>query len=236
MDDTWNLQAGHLLNGRYSIIRALVQNVYLAEDSTLNRPVLITEYFPRGAYRLETLAVGRLPEDEASYQKGLGDFLQSGMIFAKCIELAPTVPSVLDVFRANATGYIAETYIEGVRLEQIVQEEGSIPAERMVSWLEPAIKSLAEIHRMGFFHRTIALDCFHRSSDGAVWLTSFHRDAIRVWLDSEKEKRAFPDRKTVYAPFEAFTSQGWCASGDVYGLCAVMYDCLTGQRPVHILE
>lgn len=236
MEYGWSLPAGYLLNGRYRIIQSLDRDTYSAEDTTLDRSVLLTEYFPVGAYRSETLEVGCFPQDEASYQKGLDNFLRSGSLGAKCIEQSSAILPVFDVFQANSTGYIVEKYIEGVSFEQIVRKEGPISAERMLSWLEPVVKSLAEIHRAGFFHQAIAPDCFLRNTDGVVWLTGFHQDARHFWLESAEEKREFLDTKTVYVPLEAFTSHSWGAYSDIYSLCAVMYDCLSGQRPVHILD
>lgn len=233
----WSIPVGAMLCDRYRIIQELDKNEYLAEDIMLNRRVIVTEYRPYEARRNEDFSID-IPVFLQDFRCARTDFLKWGKLLARVMESTIASAPVLDVFEANNTGYIVERYVEGVSLKRLIEEHGAVPVADLMQKLEPIIRDLEMIHRAGAFHGDITPERLIQTADGKVWLTGVHPS--RKFLDllfSIEWICILGDLRSPYVPIEAFTGYPWTGqtsmngriSMDVYGLCATIHYCLTGD-------
>jgi serine/threonine protein kinase len=68
-------------------------------------------------------------------------------------------PNTVEVYDFGTTPdgifYYVMEYLEGIDLEQLVEEHGAVSPERALFWLQQACDSLAEAHSQGLVHRDI---------------------------------------------------------------------------------
>ena len=231
------LNYGHLLKGRYSVESVLGEGgfgiTYACRDTTLDMKVAIKEYFPQGFVTRDTnysptITYTASTSGRGFIEKGREQFLQEAKILAK-FSGEKGVVNVRDFFEENNTAYIVMEFLDGMDLKQILKQRGKIPAPEAVRMLMPVMESLEKIHRQGLIHRDISPDNI-RMAGNTVKLLDFGA-ARNVAFGENKSMTVV--LKHGYAPIEQYSSSGvqgpWT---DVYALCATLYLCITGKRPV----
>lgn len=231
------LNYGHILKGRYRIESVLGEGgfgiTYACRDTTLDMKVAVKEYFPQGFVSRDTnysptITYTASASGRGFIEKGREQFLQEAKILAK-FSGEKGVVNVRDFFEENNTAYIVMEFLDGQDLKQILKQRGTLPAPEAVRMLMPVMESLEKIHRQGLIHRDISPDNIRMAGD-AVKLLDF--GAARSVAFGENKSMTVV-LKHGYAPIEQYSSSGvqgpWT---DVYALCATLYLCITGQRPV----
>ena len=118
-----------LQNGRYLVGKAVswdqVHITYIGWDFQRNCKVTIQEYMP-------TAMVTRQPgvplitceqSVAGSFGEGISEFLNTAVLMKEQeIQLA-NLPKVIDVFAENGTGYYIEEYLQGQRLQELLEQE-----------------------------------------------------------------------------------------------------------------
>lgn len=148
----------------------------------------------------------------------------------------PGICSVKDYFEENQTAYLAEEYLSGGTLKKYLEEKNN----GMISWEEcqriffPVLEGLCHVHSMGIVHRDISPDNLMFDSEGNLKLIDF--GALR-WIEDWSEEGHQVVVKEAYAPPEQYTgSQMTGPWSDIYAVCGVMYQALTGRKPVPSME
>ena len=231
-----------ILAGKYLVGEVLGEGgfgiTYVGFDLNLELRVAIKEFYPNGYATREANITSNLTvyegRDKEYVEKWKSNFIKEARSLAKCAHL-PGIVGVKDFFQENNTAYIVMEYLEGVTLkEHIKKVGGKIPAEQLISSIEPVIRSLQEIHERDLIHRDISPDNIMLLSDGSVKLLDF--GAARDYSENE-EKSLSVMLKPGYAPEEQYRTKGkqgpW---SDVYALCATMYRCITGVAPIESME
>lgn len=229
----YHLPPGTELLGRYQIGRVLGEGgfgiTYEGLDQQLDRKVAIKEYFPVDkASRLSenSLEVVRYANTAPLFEKGLESFLKEARALAKMDKLWEIV-GVTDHFEENGTAYIVMEFVEGITFKEFTAKHGGrVPAEELMPLVEPLLLSLEKMHQMGLIHRDISPENL-MLENGTVRLLD---------LGSAREPGSGNATVTVmlkrdYAPLEQYLGKVQGPWTDVYGLCATLYYCLTGQVP-----
>lgn len=227
------LPEGLVLNNTYAIESCLDQGgfgiTYVGYDINLQRRVAIKEFFFKaGSYRNpKTYEVYPVNDQMAQiYYKERARFVDEGRILAKLNE-QPGIVKVITYFEAYNTAYMVMEFIEGRSLAKYVMERGGwLPVNEVLSIMEPVIKSLAMIHQQGVVHRDISPDNVMITSAGKVKLIDF--GAAKT-----KELNMNADRvaKLSYTPPEQrFGNMEIGPHSDVYALCVMLYELISGTR------
>ena len=240
-DSTLSLTPRTRINEQYIVGRVLGYGgfgiTYLAWDMNLGIKVALKEYLP------STLA-SRHPgsqcvtayngEARELFDYGLEKFIEEAKSLAR-FQDHPGVVSVMNFFRANSTGYIVMTYVEGVTLKDyLATNGGKVPFDKACSILMPVMDALRAVHAAGMLHRDISPDNIYLTCSNQVKLLDFGAARYAV---GEHSQNLSVILKPGYAPEEQYRSRGnqgpWT---DVYALGATMYRAITGEVPPDALD
>ncbi len=235
------LAPGTLLAGKYLIGRVLGQGgfgiTYLARDQNLEIRIAVKEFFPQGL-------VSRVPGANAvvsytgavkdQFSFGVESFLREAKTLAR-FEHHPNIVTVRDFFKTNNTAYMVMSYIEGLTLEQYLDQIGGrLPYDKAVDIIMPVMDALKEVHAVGVMHRDISPDNIFIDSNGKVVLIDF--GAARQEI-KENSKSITAILKAGYAPEEQYRKRGrqgpWT---DVYAVGATLYRMMCGESPPEAID
>lgn len=231
------LKPGTVLDGRYRITRVTGIGgfgiTYEAANERIDLRVAVKEFYCRDiVYRdgAKSDAVILTAENaREDFQKAKKGFLKEARVISD-FENEPGIVRILDYFEENNTAYIVMEYLDGITLRQYLQEHGPFHDRELVNLLIPLMETLRKIHACGIIHRDISPDNIMILNDGSAKLLDF--GAAGDYLLEQNSTR-FVVFRDGYTPCEQYDPQGkqgpWT---DIYALCATMYECVTGRKPV----
>lgn len=241
--ENWLLEET-LLREKYQIKKVLGQGgfgiTYLAYDQTLQQNVAIKEYFPvkivrrlgntlregQGEYELSATAVV-YPQNgqEEKYLNGMKNFLEEAQVLFGKFNVEG-LAAVKDYFEENGTAYIVMEYLSGPTLQEYEKEhKGKISEKQAEILLEPVINALAYIHSIGIVHCDISPDNLIFNKEGQLKLIDFG-----AAKNKKKEKEEQYCKEGYTAPEQYLEKEFIGPWSDVYSLCAVWYEMLTGIK------
>ena len=239
---------------------------YLAYDTTLQQEVAIKEYFPvRYANRLSsrlgnsskeslqttgttafqlsaTSTVYPQTGQEEKYLEGMKNFLEEARLLFGKFDIEGIV-SVKDFFEGNGTAYIVMEYVSGMTLREYEKKKGKVSEAESYKLLQPIVKALSYLHSMGIVHCDISPDnlIFDKENNlklidfGAAKLGERQREEQKKEREKENQKETY--YKGSYTPPEQYSDvQAIGPWTDIYALCAVWYELLTGNKVPPAIE
>ena len=223
-----------LQNGRYIIEKVLGQGgfgiTYKAQDTLLNRPVAIKEFFlADGCARIGKTVqpMGNISVQE--YQDFRQKFIQEAQLLAKFNH--PHIVKVHDCFEENNTAYMVMEFVEGKTLTELLEDRGGVmPEDEAVRYIKQVAEALEEVHNASYLHRDIKPDNIVVRRNGEAVLLDF---GIARQFAAQKTQSMTVALTKEYAPLEQYGSQArFGPYTDIYALGATLYHLLTGQAPV----
>lgn len=208
---------------------------YKCFDSTLGVVVAVKEFFPVGLVNRAPgeSQVGLLSGDKAvQYREQLKRFLMEARSVAQ-FGNAKDIVNVFDFFEENGTAYIIMEYIDGVLLKDYMDKMGRIEPEYAMGIIMPIIEAVKKIHSKGIIHQDISPDNIFIMDERTIKIFDF--GAAR--LNDTKEGAGEKVIKVGYSAPEQYRDknrQGFFT--DVYSVGAIMYQLLTGRKPVESTE
>ncbi|HUS28352.1 MAG TPA: serine/threonine-protein kinase [Kofleriaceae bacterium] len=145
----------------------------------------------------------------------------------------PNTIAIYDFGRSReGTFYCAMELVDGPSLEEVVRQDGALPAWRVVHLLRQICGALAEAHAMGIIHRDIKpanlMLCERGGQLDTIKVLDF--GLVRNLRDLETEHRVVGT--PLYMAPEAFENpDGVDERCDLYSLGATAYFLLTGTPP-----
>lgn len=233
------LPSGTILCGGKYVIDSMIGAggfgiTYAGHHSSLNKKVAIKEFFLSGHNVRNTSnnhvsLQGIEVEDFNHYRQR---FIDEGRTLAKLNNEA--VVKVLDVFDENGTSYMVMTFVEGVTLQNMVENDGPMDYEMAVNYIVQVCEALSYIHSKHILHRDVAPDNIIVTPMQKIVLIDF--GSARTFIEN-KTQRHTTVLKKGFAPLEQYSSMSRKgAYTDIYSVGAVFYYLLTGECPLDATE
>jgi serine/threonine protein kinase len=233
------LRVGSVLDGKFVVGKLLGAPggfgiAYLGWDRVLQRKVVIKELFPEG---LVTRAADSTSAVDA-IEKGRRSFfnLQRELFLDEARKLArldgvDSVARVIHYFAQNDTAYFVMPHVPGTSLAERVAQAGRLPPALLLQWLWPLAQGLQAIHELGLVHRDIKPENVLIDERERPVLIDFGNATVLDTADSVTHK-FFAVSRCFAAPEQYINDlQRTGPWTDVYAFGALLYFCLTGQRP-----
>jgi tRNA A-37 threonylcarbamoyl transferase component Bud32 len=208
---------GTVLSGRYRLEAKLgsggMSTVYLARDTTLDRPV----------------AVKVMHREMSEQADQLERFRQEARAVAKLSH--PNVVSVIDAGEDGGHPYIVFEYVEGETLKQRINRVGALDPQEALAYAIEIARGLTVAHARRMVHRDIKPQNVLIDSEGRAKLTDFG-----ISRQLEQDGMTATGRvlgTTDYVAPEQAMGHGVDPRSDVYSLGVVLYEMLIGQVPFH---
>jgi serine/threonine protein kinase len=215
-DENGTLNPGEQL-GNYKIVLRLgeggIGDVYLAEDTTLSRPVAIKLLKSR---RDAVKIVRRLRQEEQTL---------AGL----------THPNIAWLYGAAITSsgipYLVMEYVEGPRLDHYCRDKALSIQERLVLFCK-ICAAVTYGHQHLVLHRNIKPANIRVGPDGEPKLLDFGiAGPLEATMSTLAQQTLAPIAISEYASPEQVRGEKVATASDVYSLGAVLYELLTQQWP-----
>ena len=206
---------GQKINDRYEIIRILgeggMANVYLANDTILNRKVAVK------------VLRGDLANDERFVRRFQREALSASSLSH------PNIVEMYDVGEDDGNFYIVMEYIEGKNLKQLIKRRTRLSLPEVVDIMKQLTDGIAHAHDSFIIHRDIKPQNMLILDNGLVKITDF---GIAVALNSTQLTQTNSVMGSVhYLPPEQAAGKGATFKSDIYSLGILMYELITGTLP-----
>ncbi len=228
------LMPGTVLDDRYALERVVGQSAtcisYLARDLREGAGVVLGEYYPVCLVRRGSdgsLSTSRsLRACERAYEAGLSTYVERVRLLAR-VGTRRAVSRPLDVFSANGTAYAVWEHVRGLSLAELARRKGGrLGCDDLLRMTEPLLDALAEMHVAALVHGGI-------TPQGVV-LSHGQARLVGWGLAIAADCRSYmPVEQSVRRDLCPWACGPWT---DVYGLCATIYECLTGTSPPDALD
>ena len=206
---------GQNINDRYEIIRVIgeggMANVYLANDTILNRKV----------------AVKVLRGDLANDEKFVRRFQREALSASSLNH--PNIVEMYDVGEDDGNFYIVMEYVDGKNLKQLIKRRTKLSLTEVVDIMKQLTDGISHAHDSFIIHRDIKPQNMLILDNGLVKITDF---GIAVALNSTQLTQTNSVMGSVhYLPPEQAAGKGATFKSDIYSLGIMMYELITGKLP-----
>ncbi|HEY2480095.1 MAG TPA: protein kinase [Solirubrobacterales bacterium] len=206
---------GTVLSGRYRLEAKLgsggMSTVYLARDTTLDRPV----------------AVKVMHREMSEQADQLERFRQEARAVAKLSH--PNVVAVIDAGEDGGYPYIVFEYVEGETLKARINRVGALDVQESLAYAIEIARGLTVAHARKMVHRDIKPQNVLIDAEGRAKLTDFG-----ISRQLEKDGLTATGRvlgTTDYVAPEQAMGRGADQRSDIYSLGVVLFEMLTGSVP-----
>lgn len=193
--------------------------------TVLKKRYMIGRVLGEGAFGVTYLAYDEKEEDTAAIKVSSEDALSEEAAVLEKMKDIPGVVKEKDFFQEKGCFCLAMEYLEGGSLKDYMKKYHQTPAEQAAEMLFPVMETLVQLHSRGILHGDISPDNLLFDRKGNLKLIDFGA-ALR-----KGKQKAGKELKKEYAPPEQYQDREktgpWT---DLYALCAVWYEMVTGHR------
>jgi serine/threonine-protein kinase len=151
-------------------------------------------------------------------------------------------PNVVTIYESgqadDGTPYIAMEFLEGESLRQALARRGALPAAEVAEILQQAARGLNAAHKLGIIHRDLKPDNIFltRGDEGETIVKVVDFGIAKLRESATHTQTGMVLGTPAYMSFEqasGMRSDELDARSDVYSLCVVVYEMLSGRVPFH---
>ncbi|WP_265530523.1 serine/threonine protein kinase [Sphingomicrobium marinum] len=212
--------------------------VYRGRGIYFDELVAIKEYFPSSiSEREEDDTVVPVDSDaEEVHALGLKKFVEEAKLLWNLSTPSrhPNIVSVRSLFEIHGTAYMVMDFEDGQSLSKQLKDGKKFDEASLSAMILPIAEGLERAHRVGVLHRDIKPANIIVREDGSAVLIDFGSARFESG-DATSTKVTF--HTPPYAAIEQYVKtydQGpWT---DIYALGVVLYECVTGEKPLEVLE
>ncbi len=212
--------------------------VYKARGIYFNELVAIKEYFPSSiSERDEDATVVPVDSDaEEVHALGLKKFVEEAKLLWNLSTPSrhPNIVSVRSLFEVHGTAYMVMDFEDGTSLSKLLKNGVQFNESSLREMVIPMAQGLERAHRVGVLHRDIKPPNIILNDSGKSVLIDFGSARFE---SGEATSTTVTFHTPPYAAIEQYVKtfkQGpWT---DIYALGVVLYQCVTGTKPLEVLE
>jgi serine/threonine protein kinase len=144
----------------------------------------------------------------------------------------PNLPRVTDHFIIPNQGqYLVMDFVEGEDLQTMLEKDGAIPQDRVLTWMRQVMDALEYLHRRTppVLHRDIKPANIKITPEGKAILVDF--GLVKLFDSHVKTTIGARAVTPGYSPPEQYGQGSTDTRTDIYALGATMYALLTGLQP-----
>jgi hypothetical protein len=150
----------------------------------------------------------------------------------------PNIVDVLDMGLHGGAPFIVMELLEGMALEQVLEQQKRLTVEQALMWLLPIIGALAVLHEAGIVHRDV--------KPSNIFMSSLPRHPMRPKLLDFGLARVVSDLRLtrsgtvigtpLYMAPEHAAGLSTGAQADVWSIGVVLFECLSGCSPFNYVD
>ena len=214
--------AGTIIGGKYRLVRYVAAGgmgtVYEAQHTVLKRRVALKLLHPELATKRDSLA--RFEREAQA---------------AGSVE-SENVAAALDFGIAeNGSPYLVLEYLAGETLRALVERSGRLPLARATDIAVQACRGVGAAHKAGIVHRDLnpqnIFVCRRDDGTDLVKVLDFGIAKLESSRSAETHTGTILGTPAYLAPEQARGEKNVDQRADVYGLGAVLYEMLAGEKP-----
>ena len=209
---------------------------YKCFDITLGVVVAVKEFYPVGLVNRAPgeSRVGLLSgEKQNQYKVQLNRFLMEAQSVAQ-FSKAKDIVNIYDYFEENGTAYIIMEYIDGVLLKDYLERQGPMHPNVAMSITMLIIDAVKKIHSKGIIHRDISPDNIFITDENSVKIFDFGAAQLNDTQEGMEGEKVIKVGYSAPEQYREKSRQGFYT--DVYSVGAILYQMLTGTKPIESTE
>lgn len=209
---------------------------YKCFDTTLGVTVAAKEFYPIGLVNRSPgeSRVGLLSGDKkVQYKEQLSRFLMEAQSVAQ-FGKAKDIVNIYDFFEENGTAYIIMEYIDGVLLKDYLERQGAMSPNVAMSVIMPIIEAVKKIHSKGIIHRDISPDNIFITDENSIKIFDFGAAQLNESKEGMAGEKVIKVGYSAPEQYRNKSRQNFYT--DIYSVGAIMYQMLTGIKPMESTE
>lgn len=207
---------------------------YIGYDTFRRTAVVVEELYPRGCVRRDTNTGALLTDSQENAdimnRRCIGFHERAKKLMS--LNESGAIVKALDCFAANHTVYMVSELPGGNVLKDYLKTKGKLDAKLTFSMFKPMMRALDRLHKAGLVVCSISPDAIMVFN---YQLTLFDFSSVIIPEDQGASSAGITFKYGYAAP-ELYENNPLGPYTDVYGLCAVMYTCITGELPVDSVD
>lgn len=234
------LMPGTILANRFILGTAIGSGgfgiTYRCLDTALGVVAAVKEFYPAGL-------VKRAPgESHVSILPGAGREQHRGQRNRFLMEAesiagfgkAGDIVNVYDIIEANNTAYIIMEYVDSILLKDYLEKQGRMDMNMAMSVIISIIEAVKKIHARGLIHRDISPDNIFISGEDSIKIFDFGAALLDGSSGRGTGEQIIKAGYSAPEQYREKSKQGFYT--DVYSVGAIMYQMVTGIRPMESVE
>lgn len=155
-------------------------------------------------------------------------FQREGQAAAALIH--PNIVTLHAVGHMDGTHFLEMEFVSGRTLQEVIREEGPLPADRALRLTTMVADGLAAAHRAGIVHRDVKPGNVMVTSNGIAKIGDFGLAVRRLPTETDSSDESICGTPNYMAP-ELFRGEDASPASDVYALGLCLFQMLTGRLP-----